>query len=44
MGHPCGQYFIAKSFLDSHPEYNFQKEYLKDMPGHEWTLFSAKSR
>jgi hypothetical protein len=41
MGHPCGQSFMAKSFLDLHPEYNFEKDYLKDMPGHEWTLFSA---
>lgn len=40
MGHPCGKPFIAKSFLDSHPEYAFQKEYLKDMPGQVWTLFS----
>jgi hypothetical protein len=39
MGHPCGQPFIAKSFLDSHPEFNFQKEFLRDMPGQVWTLF-----
>jgi hypothetical protein len=38
MGHPCGQPFSAKSFLDSHPEYDFQKEYLRDMPGQEWLL------
>lgn len=38
MGHPCGQTFSAKSFLDSHPEYSFQKEYLRDMPGQEWFL------
>jgi hypothetical protein len=40
MGHPCGSTFVAKSFLDSHPEYDFQKEYLRDMPGHVWTLFA----
>jgi hypothetical protein len=38
MGHPCGQPFIAKSFLDSHPEYDFQKGYLRDMQGQEWFL------
>jgi hypothetical protein len=40
MGHPCGRHFNAKSFIDSHPEYNFQKEYLRDMPGQVWTLFA----
>ncbi|MBK7712799.1 MAG: peptidase C45 [Bacteroidales bacterium] len=39
MGHPCGRPFIAKSFLDAHPEYNIQKDYLRDMPGQVWTLF-----
>jgi hypothetical protein len=39
MGHPCGQPFNAKTFLDAHPEYQFQKEHLKDMPGQVWTLF-----
>lgn len=41
MGHPCGKPFIAKAFLDAHPEYSFQKEFLKDMPGQEWTMFGA---
>ena len=39
MGHPCGQPFNAKSFLESHPKYDFQKEFLRDMPGQVWTLF-----
>jgi hypothetical protein len=39
MGHPCGQPFNAKSFLDSHPKYDFQKEFLRDMPSQVWTLF-----
>ena len=42
MGHPCGQPFIAKKFLDAHPEYNVQKDYLRDMPGQVWTLFVEK--
>ena len=41
MGHPCGQPFNAKSFLDAHPEYNVQKDYLRDMPGQVWTLFGG---
>jgi hypothetical protein len=38
MGHPCGKSFSAKAFLDAHPEYAFEKEVLKDMPGQEWML------
>jgi Phospholipase B len=38
MGHPCGQSFNAKNFLTAHPEYDFEKDYLKDMPGQEWIL------
>jgi hypothetical protein len=38
MGHPCGQSFSAGSYLENHPEYDFQKEYLRDMPGQEWLL------
>jgi Phospholipase B len=38
MGHPCGKPFIAKTFLDAHPEYNVQKDFLRDMPGNVWTL------
>jgi len=40
MGRPCGKPFNAKSFLEAHPEYDFQKEFLRDMPGEEWTLFA----
>jgi hypothetical protein len=43
MGHPCGRPFIAKNFLNAHPEYEFEKEYLLDMPGQKWTLFSKTS-
>ncbi len=38
MGHPCGKSFSAKAFLDAHPEYAFEKEVLKDMPGQQWML------
>lgn len=39
IGHPCGQPFIAKDFLSAHPEFSYQQEYLRDMPGQVWTLF-----
>jgi hypothetical protein len=42
MGHPCGQPFDAKSFLEAHPEYNFESEYLRDMPHQEWILAGIK--
>jgi hypothetical protein len=38
MGHPCGKSFSAKAFLDAHPEYAFEKEVLRDMPGQQWML------
>jgi hypothetical protein len=38
MGHPCGQPFYAGKFLEIHPEYKFQKDYLRDMPGQKWLL------
>ncbi|HEV8132886.1 MAG TPA: C45 family peptidase [Acidobacteriota bacterium] len=42
LGHPCGEKFAAQVFLASHPEYNWQVKFLRDMPGLPWTLF-AKS-
>ena len=44
MGHPCGEPFIAKDFLEKHPEFNYQEEYLRDMPGQVWTLFGKMTR
>ncbi len=44
IGHPCGEPFIAKDFLTAHPEYNYQKEYLRDMPGEKWTLFGKTAK
>jgi hypothetical protein len=44
MGHPCGQPFNAKAFLEAHPEYNVQKDYLRDMPGQVWTLFDCSDK
>jgi hypothetical protein len=42
IGHPCGQPFHAEEFLAAHPEFSFQKGFLRDMPGQVWTLFGAK--
>lgn len=39
IGHPCGQLFHAKEFLDAHPAFSYQKDFLRDMPGQVWTLF-----
>jgi hypothetical protein len=39
IGHPCGKPFIAKDFLEKHPEFKYQEDFLHDMPGQVWTLF-----
>ncbi len=40
-GHPCGEDFFAKDFLDQHPEFNWQKPALRDMKAGPWTTFTA---
>lgn len=40
-GHPCGADFLAKDFLDQHPEYQWQKPVLRDMKAGPWTTFTA---
>jgi hypothetical protein len=42
MGHPCGRDFVAADFLAKHPEYAWQKPYLKDLKAYPWTLFEVK--
>ncbi len=41
MGHPCGGDFLAKPFLEAHPEYNWQSPYLVDMKAGPWTEFRS---
>jgi hypothetical protein len=41
MGHPCGEDFLAKPFLASHPEYAWQEPYLRDMKAGPWTIFRS---
>jgi hypothetical protein len=40
-GHACGLHFRAAEHLKKHPEFNWQKEYLRDMNSHPWATFSA---
>ena len=41
MGHPCGEPFLAGPFLQAHPEFNWEREILHDMPTQPWALFRA---
>jgi hypothetical protein len=40
-GHPCGEDFLAKDFLDRHPEYLWEEPVLRDMKAGPWTTFAA---
>jgi hypothetical protein len=42
MGHSCGIHFRAAAFLSKHPQFNWMKPLLKDLPSHPWTRFDAK--
>lgn len=44
FGRSCGEPFYAKEFLEKHPQWNYQKEYLEDRPSQSWTLFRADER
>jgi hypothetical protein len=44
IGHPCGESFNAKDFLNAHPEFNYQHDFLRDMPGQAWTLFGKTTK
>lgn len=44
IGHPCGKAFLVKDFLGAHPEYGYQREFLRDMPGQAWTLFGRADK
>ncbi|MGA2904405.1 MAG: C45 family peptidase [Candidatus Korobacteraceae bacterium] len=43
-GHPCGEDFIADTFLKQHPEFNWQRPILQDMKGNPWTEFKASDK
>lgn len=38
-GHACGMDFKAAPHLKAHPEFDWQKAFLKDMPARLWTVF-----
>jgi len=40
-GHACGLAFKAEEHLRLHPEFSWQKEYLKDLKSYPWTLFES---
>jgi len=40
-GHSCGLDFAAASHLAAHPEFAWQKRFLKDMTSQPWTVFEA---
>jgi hypothetical protein len=44
IGHPCGEAFIADDFLQKHPEFSYQKDFLRDMPSQKWTTFASENR
>lgn len=41
IGHACGRHFRATDHLRRHPQFAWQKPYLKDLPAQPWTVFSA---
>jgi Phospholipase B len=40
-GHACGMNFVAADHLKAHPEFDWEKDLLRDMPAHPWTTFAA---
>jgi hypothetical protein len=42
MGHSCGINFKAAEHLRAHPEFAWQKDFLRDLDSHPWTEFQAK--
>ncbi len=41
MGHPCGLDFHADAHLRLHPQFEWQRPLLRDLPSRPWTLFAA---
>jgi hypothetical protein len=41
MGHSCGIHFKAAEHLRTHPEFAWQKDFLRDLDSHPWTEFQA---
>jgi hypothetical protein len=43
-GYPCGEDFIADTFLKEHPEFDWQRPVLHDMKGNPWAEFKAADK
>jgi hypothetical protein len=43
-GHACGTNFYAAPHIKAHPEFLWQKDFLKDLLAHSWTEFSISSK
>lgn len=41
-GHACGIAFKASEHLRAHPEFGWQRDFLRDLPSGAWTTFSAR--
>lgn len=39
FGRPCGEEFDAAAFLERHPQYAWQKAFLRNKPKQPWALF-----
>ncbi len=44
LGHPDGQSFYVKPFLAAHPQYDWERSILGNMPSYPWTEFSSSER
>jgi hypothetical protein len=43
-GHPCGEDFLAKDFLDKHADFEWERSILPDMKAGPWTTFKTGDR
>lgn len=43
MGHPCGVAFHAAEHLAAHPEFDWQRSELRDLPANPWIVVAAQS-
>jgi hypothetical protein len=41
MGHACGINFKAAKHMEAHPEFAWEKDVLRDLDAHKWTVFKA---
>jgi hypothetical protein len=42
MGHSCGLNFKAAEHFLRYPQFLWQKEFLRDLDSHPWTVFRAE--